>query len=763
MQDFNQAWAFVAALAGDPSTAICDFRAIHDTDRGVAGLPRRGLLSEVWPELTAFNNQGYGVFMVVNALDGQGRELHNVAYARTHFIDLDAVDAPARFAQACQWSPVPAFAVSSSANKYHVYWPVAPYLDNERYTTVQRKLRTLFGGDRSVVDPTRVMRLPGTFNHKYGTPSLVTVGALTGYGQPLTVEQIEAALAHVQVIDGGEGVRHDLGDPEQSAPSLAWVERALQLVDPNTMSRGDWISFSAAIKQAGWNHTDPDSLFALWSNWCARYDGNDTAENLKQWKSIRNTEVGWPSILKRVPALKLVGTTYAPTPPTGAPVAAPVIEPPPLGDTSGEFLDEFGCKEWFKGCTLIERTGDILVPTGRFMKPQQFNARYGGKRFIFNQAGKDTDEPWKAATRSTLWTVPKADHIRFLPEHGWGEIITDQLGRKGVNTFMPIIMKRRAGDPSPWLNHLAAMLPDPNDQKIVLDYLAHNVKYLGYKIPWSPLIQSTEGTGKGFIQETMESILGEMYCYSPKAQELVKSGSTFNAWMRAKLLIVVNEIKVDERRDLVEILKPMITDKRVEIQSKGIDQEMEDNCANWIFFSNFKDAIPISSNGRRWAVFYSAMQSKADLLAAGMDDRYFHALFNWLRSGGSEIMADYFLNYPIERGAIGGKAPDTSSKNEALALSLGPVERMIFDATADNRPGFRNGWVSVAAVGALQRNKGGKVYSDGALESILMSMGYHRIGRSLGPMVMEHSDQPTTLFNRDKSAQVVDYAASQGY
>lgn len=763
MQDFNAAYAFVNALTGDPDNAVMDWRAIHDTNRGVPALPRRGTIAQVWQELCHLNDQGYGVFATIAAMDGQGRELHNVHYIRAHYIDLDNVSAAANLASAMASSPAPWFYVQSSANRYHVYWPVAAYQGNDRFSTVQRKLRQVFDGDRAVIDATRVLRIPGTYNCKYGHPQLVTVSALAGYGQPITVDALEAALSAVQVIDGGVGSRHELGDPALAAPSLAWLQRALDLVDPNDMDRGEWIAFSASIKQAGWSLTDPDSLFGIWSTWCARYAANDAAENLKAWNSWRNTEVGWPYVTRRVPTLAL--DTYKPVAPAqgAAPAAVPAMpESPPL-DCSSDILTHLEQQQWFKGCVAIERTGEILVPTGRFMKPGQFNMKYGGKQFVITSTGKMTDEAWKAATRSTMWTVPKADHTRFLPELAFGEIITDQLGRRGVNTYIPVQIKRVAGDPSPFLNHLMMMLPVESDRKTFLDYIAHNIRFPGYKIPWAPMIQSTEGTGKGFIQEMLERILGEMYCYSPKAPELVKSGSTFNAWMRAKLLIIVNEIKVDERRELIEILKPMITDKRVEIQAKGIDQEMEDNCANWIFFSNFKDAIPVNQNGRRYAVFYSALQSKQDCLAVGMDDRYFTNLFKWMRDGGSEIVADYLLNYPIERGDVPGKAPDTSSTAEAVALSRGPIERAIGDAIEDKIAGFRDGWISVQAVQRLLSERSIRTVSVTTLEGILASMGFKSVGRSARAYFQEDRNGRSHLYHVDGNVPVECYGRAQGY
>lgn len=790
MQDYNQALAFIAAVAGDPNTAILDFRAIHDTDKTVPAIPFRGSLHDCWSSICHYNGQGYGIFTTIAAMDGIGRELTNVQYLRAHYIDLDNLSAQQNYEHAATWWPSPGFAVKSSPGKFHIYWPIIPYSGNDRFQLVQRKLRQLFDGDKRVIDAARVMRLPGSIHLKDPTrPHLVTCHALAGYGQPLAVDTLENVLASVNVIDGGNGVRHELGEPSLAAPNMNWLDTALKLIDPNSLDRGDWIALTSAIKQAGWTLTDPDTLFNIWSQWCAQYTQNDIGENRKQWDSIRNTELGWHSIVNRVPSLRAIFTFHgidrtsqlpgaasplatsesapaAPTQPAvnGTSVAPPMPEPPAL-DCSGEILTDYEQREFFKGCVAIERAGEIMVPSGRFMNASKFNMKFGGKQFVISSTGKLTDEAWKAATRSTLWTVPKVDHVRFLPELKFGEIVTDQLGRKGVNTYIPINIKSKPGDVTPWLRHIELMLPIETDRQIIYQYLAHNVKFPGYKIPWAPMIQSTEGAGKSFIMEVLLAILGEMYCYSPRADELVNSGSTFNAWMRAKLLIVVNEIKVDERRELIEILKPMIADKRVEIQSKGIDQEMEDNPANWVFFSNFKNAIPVNRNGRRYAIMYSAIQSAYDLLVRGMDDAYFNRLFTWLENGGSEHIAYWLLNYPIERGAIPMRAPQTSSMAEALALSRSPLERLILEAVEDGLPGFRGGWVSATAVANRIKATAavGRAVSAQTIADVLEGMGYSARGRAPRPYFQEDREIRAHLFSVGAVGDVEGYGAAQGW
>lgn len=776
MQNFEQAAAFCATLGVDP---VFDFRAIHDTRRDIPAIPFRGTLEECWPSMIQYNNQGYGIFAVIAMLDGAGRELSNVVGIRAQYVDLDNLSAQQNYERAAASYPLPSFAVQSSPNKFHVYWCVQAYNDNHRFEIVQRKLRQLYDGDRKIIDATRVMRVPGTYHCKdVNAPHLVTCWALSGYGQRTTLEQLEAVLAPINIIDAGAGVRHELGDPELAAPSIPWLERALQLTDPNMLDRGDWIAVTAAVKQAGWSLTTPEHLFEIWSNWCARYEANDPGENLKQWQSIRNSEVGWPYLARKVP--QITAEKYAPVLVQPAPVApdattgpsqtplqvntpADVLQPPPL-DCSGEFLTYLEQQQWFSGCYFVTNLGKILTPNMRFVNQSTFNAIYNGKIFIISSDGKTSKSAWEAATSGTQFKIPIVDHIRFIPTLPYGHIITDNLGRDGINIYKPAVIKGAKGDPSPFLRHISFMLPDAGDQKILMDYLAHNIKYPGHKIPWAPVIQSAEGAGKGIIKHLMDYCMGDMYTYPPNAMELAESGSKFNAWMRAKLFILCDEIKVDDKRDMIEHLKPLISEKKNEIQGKGVDQDKEDNYANWLFFTNYKDAVPINKNSRRFCIFYSAFQSAEQLELWGLGEQYFKDLYDWLDGDGGPIMYDYFINrYPLERGSIPMRAPNTSSTPEVLLQSMSPTQRMIREAIEDDIPGFRGGWISATAVRKRMEENGLRKITMAGIEKIIGELDYHLIGRSPKPYVEEDYKSRSTLFHRDAIADVAAFGPAQGY
>jgi hypothetical protein len=792
-QSYEHTWAFIAALAGDPAKAVVDWRALHDADKSVPGHARRGTLPDWWQWLCEMNNAGYGIFCTIAAMDGNGRELTNVDYLRAVYIDNDGIDAQAQAERAATMQPAPGFAVASSPGKTHTYWPVQPFRGNDRFTVIQRKLRQLFNGDRAVIDAARVMRVPGTYNTKYSNPAsakhipgtpphLVTIEAREAWGQWHAVESLEHALSAVNVIDGGNGERHELGDPDLAAPSLDWLERALALTDPNALSRNDWIAFSAAFKQAGWSLTDPATLRGMWDEWCTRYTDNDPAENDKQWRSLTRTELGWASLVRRVPSLNGLVTfggkdrsgqipvaNHNASPPGDADISTvppmPDMSAPPALDCTGEYLTHVEQQTWFKGCVFIVSRGLMLAPNGRFLGVTAFNAAYGGKQFIVDGVGKKTNEAWAAATRSTLWTVPKVDHSRFVPHRAYQEIISDDLGRDGVNVYKPAVIRRAAGDPSPFLNHIGAILPTAQDQQSYLNFLAHNAKFPGHKIPWAPVIQSAEGVGKGIIKLLVMHMMGRPYVYFPNAQQLVKSGAQFNAWMRHKLFILADEIKVDERRDLIEILKPMISEAIIEVQGKGDNQDLEDNYSNWQFFTNYKDAVPINKNGRRYAVYYSPIQTVDDLLARGMDDTYFNALYGWMEGEGAAIVTDYLMNYPIKRGEIAMRAPETSSTAAAVEMSRSPIERAILDAVHDGLQGFRAGWISSLAVVKHLRDVGAvsRAVQPSTIRTIVESLGYVSCGRAPRAWLQEDAKSRADLYHWGQAGDVNSYGRSQGY
>ena len=203
----------------------------------------------------------------------------------------------------------------------------------------------------------------------------------------------------------------------------------------------------------------------------------------------------------------------------------------------------------------------------------------------------------------------------------------------------------------------------------------------------------------------------------------------FNEWLFEKLFIGVEDIYIPtERRELIEVLKPMITNERQPCRAMQQSQVMRDCCANFIFNSNYKDAVRKTENDRRYCVFYCPQQKREDLERDGMTNGYFPHLYDWLRADGYAIVTDYLLQYQISRefrNQLMYRAPQTSTTADAISASMGAVEQKIVDAIEEGLPGFCGGWVSSTALDVLLRSIGkDRTIAINKRREILQGLGY---------------------------------------
>jgi len=407
----------------------------------------------------------------------------------------------------------------------------------------------------------------------------------------------------------------------------------------------------------------------------------------------------------------------------------------PLGSTAGpelltgyQFLGAAQQIEHFSGCVYIQDAHRVFTPSGSLLKPDQFNATYGGYSFQMaaDDGGKTTRKAWEAFTESQAVRYPKAEGTCFRPQLPAGALIP-QDGRILVNTYVSIETLRKTGDPAPFLNHLAKVLPVETDRAILLAYMAACVQHKGVKFQWAPLLQGCEGNGKTLFTRCVAAAIGERYTHFPPANEIAEK---FNEWLFNRLFIGVEDVYVPEhKREVIEVLKPMITSDRYTERAMQRGQVTRDLCANFLLNSNHKDAIRKTQNDRRFAVFFTAQQEERDLARDGMAGTYFPKLYDWLRTGGYAVVTNYLTEYaiPEELNPAGAchRAPQTSSTAEAITASLGSIEQEILEAIDEGRIGFCGGWVSSMALARLLDSfrAGGKI-SHCKRREILRSIGY---------------------------------------
>jgi hypothetical protein len=181
--------------------------------------------------------------------------------------------------------------------------------------------------------------------------------------------------------------------------------------------------------------------------------------------------------------------------------------------------------------------------------------------------------------------------------------------------------------------------------------------------------------------------------------------------------VVVEEVYTADKREVLEVLKPLITNARIEIQSKGQNQYTGDNRANFVFTSNYADAIPLTENSRRYGIFLSAQQSSADLIRDGMDTKYFSDLWDWFEGrkkyagqpAGWKVVCNHLktLNIPAEMSPAEGlqRPPKTTTTQQVIDGSHGRVEQEIEESISQGKVGFAGGWVSTVMLTKLLDEK----------------------------------------------------------
>jgi len=411
------------------------------------------------------------------------------------------------------------------------------------------------------------------------------------------------------------------------------------------------------------------------------------------------------------------------TPPAAAPSPPAIPGRPPLGD----YLTVQQQTSLFDGCVYIQDIHQVMMPEGHTLPPEKFDTQFAGYTFAVTPDGqRPAKRAWEAFVFSEVHAFPKVKGMFFDPRVP-PRTLAPRDNSLMINSYVPAIITRRVGDPSPFLTHLWRLLPHGDDARILLAYFAACVQHAGEKFQWWPLIQGVEGNGKTTLSYLLEYAIGERYTHWPKASEL---GSKFNNAFYGKLLICCEDVYISEARgSLWEALKPMITGVRLEIEGKGVDKVMREVCFNGVMNSNHKSAIRKTANDRRIGSFFCAQQTKADLVRDGMTKDYFRALRSWRLGEGREIIADYLLRYEIPdewnptRDCI--VAPDTTSTKEAINAGLGVAEQEILEAIGQGLPGFRRGWVSSAALDRLLASIGkGATIPRNKRRELLDSLGY---------------------------------------
>lgn len=281
--------------------------------------------------------------------------------------------------------------------------------------------------------------------------------------------------------------------------------------------------------------------------------------------------------------------------------------------------------------------------------------------------------------------------------------------------------------------HIAHLLPCEREQRLVIDYLAHNVQFQGKKIFWAMILQGVQGDGKSFLAEMMKHVLGHSNCKSINVDVLDEK---YTGWSEGSCMVFIEELKLDnyKKYEVLNKLKPYITNPMISVRRMRTDTYETLNTVNYFALTNFKDAIPIASDDRRYCVLFSQWQSREDLLAwKEKHPDYYKDLYDMMRENIPEIYT-WLMNHKISQSFLdASEAPQTEAKTSMINLAKSEPVMLVEEAIEV----FKCDQICDDVLNATLLARLADLDDTGVFENFpktnklknaLLSMGYHYIG-----------------------------------
>jgi hypothetical protein len=418
--------------------------------------------------------------------------------------------------------------------------------------------------------------------------------------------------------------------------------------------------------------------------------------------------------------------------PEAPPLPADPTPEPPTPTKQVSPLDGL-VRDW---CFLSGRGKFRNVETGAEMRVDAFN-------LTFQALIPEVDYTVAGRLLKTPKAVPAADYV---VGYAHGSVVQDTLylpqfpsrivemgGIEYLNSYLPHLVPGAAASweghwaVEAWRGHLQNLFPD--DWRLLLIWIARNVQQPGHKILWAPIIKGTQGDGKSSISDMMGAVMGAENVRVVSTESLF---SDFTGYAEGACVAFLEEIRVKghNRHDAMNKLKPLVTNKVVEVVRKGENGRNIPNVTNYMAFTNFEDALVIDANDRRWGVFFTRFKDRAELVPAGLDGEYFnklHAAYGLH----SDVLRAWLLAIDATGFDPMAAPPLTAAKTEMIKKSLSADAAAIKELIDLGRLGIGRHVVATDCLNKALREDGQQTINTNRITGAFEELGWYGIKDSI--------------------------------
>jgi hypothetical protein len=444
--------------------------------------------------------------------------------------------------------------------------------------------------------------------------------------------------------------------PKQEVP-VHQINRMLTIIDPDALSYEDWVKVGMALKS-----TCGEDGLELWDEWSAGGARRKNNECKIRWKTFQEDgPVGFGTLLFMA---KEAG--WRPLP----------------GDVHNSNLDaeiEERVLEMNKHYALVRMSKNLLVAT--------FSNNGNGEKIGF-------------LSMQSFITMAMPDKIQIPTRNGFAEkAMTDVwLSSPQRRAYYDVGIYPNGDEPAGTLNLWNGWGAEPDPKASCKHYLQHMKDVIcdgadhiyQWLLDWMAdcvqdsrtikgscvVLRGIEGCGKGAWADQFGQLFGKHYTHLIDAERLT---TKFNSLTADSVVVFADEVLWPGDRKAANVLKGLISERRVTREAKGIDSIEVDNLNHVIIASNEDWIIPAGPQSRRWLVL-NVNGSVA------CNKPYFDRLFKEMEEGGREALLHLLKTRKITSNLR--LAPHTKGLTEQRRLSHRHDSMLHFLTEAVMRGGF---------------------------------------------------------------------------
>lgn len=247
---------------------------------------------------------------------------------------------------------------------------------------------------------------------------------------------------------------------------------------------------------------------------------------------------------------------------------------------------------------------------------------------------------------------------------------------EAYNLWMGFSVEAKPGDCSLFMEHITKNLCRGNEEQInyLLNWMARAVQQPDCPGEVALVLRGDMGTGKSFFASVFGALFGRHFLQVSDPKHLVGS---FNSHMRDVCVLFSDEAFFAGDKKHESVLKSIITEKYLSIESKGVDLVASPNYIHLILASNSQWVVPAGNRERRFFVLEVGTEKM-------QDKKYFSSIRQQLDNGGKEALLHYLLGRDISNFEV-REIPKTDALQDQKLLSMGNEDLWWYEKLEEGR------------------------------------------------------------------------------